>query len=108
MSSLRPRHLHPRFVRTGSGSSVQRGGQFRERARSAPGFVVSFYMTGLGQTSLPLSDGTVATGIANATLPVTVTIGGPPAQVLYAGAESVRSTPVPSGLPNGGDRRRLR
>jgi hypothetical protein len=54
--------------------------------QAAPGSVVSFYMTGLGQTNPPLSDGAVATGIAYATLQVTVTIGGQPAQVLYAGA----------------------
>jgi uncharacterized protein (TIGR03437 family) len=78
--------------------------------QAAPGSVVSFYMTGLGQTSPLLSDGAVATGIANATLPVTVTIGGQPAQVLYAGAApgivagvfQINAT-VPSGLPNGGD-----
>lgn len=78
--------------------------------QAAPGSVVSFYMTGLGQTSPPLSDGAVATGIANATLPVTVTIGGQPAQVLYAGAAPgivagvfQINAAVPSGLPNGGD-----
>lgn len=54
--------------------------------QAAPGSVVSFHVTGLGQTSPPLSDGAVATGIANATLPVTVTIGGQPGQVLYDGA----------------------
>jgi uncharacterized protein (TIGR03437 family) len=76
---------------------------------AAPGSVVSFYITGAGQTNPPLTDGMIATGPANLILPVTATIGGQPAQVMYAGAApgivagvyQVNAV-VPAGLPNGG------
>jgi uncharacterized protein (TIGR03437 family) len=52
---------------------------------AAQGSYISVYATGGGQTSPPDSTGALAQGIAQVTLPVTATIGGQPAQVLYAG-----------------------
>ena len=53
---------------------------------AAPGTYVTFYITGSGPLSPPAFDGSVATGIARAVLPSSVTIGGKAAQVLYVGA----------------------
>jgi len=52
---------------------------------AAQGSYISVYATGGGQTNPPDSTGATAQGIAQVTLPVTATIGGQPAQVLYAG-----------------------
>jgi uncharacterized protein (TIGR03437 family) len=52
-----------------------------------PGSVIVLYTTGEGQTSPAGVDGQVAAGTGpKPLLPVTVTIGGQPAQVQYAGA----------------------
>jgi len=54
---------------------------------AAPGSVITLYATGLGQTTPPGQDGTVASSVLPApNLPVSVDIGGLPAFVLYAGA----------------------
>ena len=53
---------------------------------AAPGSYVTFYMTGSGRLSPAASDGSVATGIARAVLPSSVTIAGKTAEVLYVGA----------------------
>lgn len=53
---------------------------------AARGSAIQIYATGGGQTSPASSTGTVAQGAANLTLPITVTIGGVSAQILYAGA----------------------
>jgi uncharacterized protein (TIGR03437 family) len=55
-------------------------------ANPAPaGSVISVYATGGGQTDPPDSTGATAEGIARVPGPVTATIGGQTAQVLYAG-----------------------
>jgi len=53
---------------------------------AAPGSYVTFYLTGEGQTTPAGSDGTIATGLSSINAPVTVTIGGLAADVLYAGS----------------------
>jgi uncharacterized protein (TIGR03437 family) len=54
---------------------------------AAAGSFISLFATGLGQTTPPGQDGvTNGTGPAPANLPVSVTIAGLPATVLYAGA----------------------
>jgi pimeloyl-ACP methyl ester carboxylesterase len=75
---------------------------------ATPGSYVTFYLTGVGQTSPPSSDGNIAIAAANAALPVSVTIGGIQAQVLYAGAApgavdgfSQINAVVPFGLASG-------
>lgn len=52
---------------------------------AAVGSVIAVYATGGGQTDPPDSTGAITSGIARVTAPVTATIGGQPAQVLYAG-----------------------
>jgi uncharacterized protein (TIGR03437 family) len=52
---------------------------------AARGTVIQLFATGGGQTSPASSTGSVAQTEANLALPVTVTIGGVNAQVLYAG-----------------------
>ena len=55
--------------------------------RAAPGSVIQIFATGEGQTNPPGVDGKLATGALPApNLPVSVTIGGLPAIVPYAGA----------------------
>jgi uncharacterized protein (TIGR03437 family) len=49
------------------------------------GSYISVYATGGGQTNPPDSTGATAQGAAGITLPVTATIGGQNAPVLYAG-----------------------
>jgi hypothetical protein len=77
---------------------------------AAPGSFITFYITGAGQTDPPSVAGAVAIGAANIVLPVSVSIGGQPAQVLYAGMApgivegiSQINAIVPSSLPYGGD-----
>ena len=50
------------------------------------GSLISFYATGLGQTTPPGTDGAISTVLAAPNLPVSVLIGGLPAYVVYAGA----------------------
>jgi uncharacterized protein (TIGR03437 family) len=50
------------------------------------GTAIKIYCTGGGQTSPPSTTGALAPGAAMLNLPVTVTIGGLNAQVLYAGS----------------------
>jgi uncharacterized protein (TIGR03437 family) len=52
---------------------------------AAQGSVIALYATGGGQTDPPDSTGSTAQGIAQVTVPVSATIGGKPAPVLYAG-----------------------
>lgn len=58
---------------------------FRVSAAVGQGDVLSLYGTGFGATSSSLADGTVFSGSYPTTNPVTVTIGGVAATVLYAG-----------------------
>jgi len=53
---------------------------------AARGSVIQIYATGGGQTSPASSTGSVAPAKANLALPVTVSIGGANAQVVYAGS----------------------
>jgi trimeric autotransporter adhesin len=57
-------------------------------APAAKGSIVSIYATGEGQTNPEGIDGQFATSftLPKPKLPVTVTIGGRPAEVLYSGA----------------------
>jgi uncharacterized protein (TIGR03437 family) len=67
-----------------NGTGAAEGGTMVS-ASSKPGEVLSLYGTGFGPTSSPVSTGVVFTGAYETTNPVTVTIGGLPAQVLWAG-----------------------
>jgi len=54
---------------------------------AAPGSVIAIYGTGEGQTDPPGVDGLLASDeLRTPALPIAVTIGGQPAQVLYAGS----------------------
>jgi hypothetical protein len=54
---------------------------------ASPGSIVSFWATGEGQTEPAGVDGQMATGtLPKPKLPVTVEVGGVPAEVIYAGA----------------------
>src|ERR1019366_6820669 len=57
-------------------------------ANPAPrGSIVVLYATGEGQTSPPGVDGSIAAGVLpSPRLPVSVRVGGTPAELLYAGA----------------------
>lgn len=76
---------------SGSGATItlnQDGSVNSSTNAAAAGTVVVLYVTGLGQTDPPGQDGVVSSPkvIAEAVAKVTVTIGGLPAQVVYAGA----------------------
>jgi uncharacterized protein (TIGR03437 family) len=76
---------------------------------AAAGSVVALFLTGAGATNPPSTDGTLGTNaLATLTLPVSVTIGGQPAQVTYAGSApgllagvAQINTEVPNGLVAG-------
>ncbi len=77
---------------------------------AAPGSFITFYITGAGQTDPPSVAGAVAPEAANIVLPLSVSIGGQPAQVLYAGKApgiiegvSQINAIVPANLPYGGN-----
>ncbi len=72
---------------TGLAEAVNQDGTLNSTIDPAPrGSVVSLYATGEGITQPAGADGVPATGTSTApVLPVTVTIGGSPAQVAYAG-----------------------
>lgn len=70
----------------GPGAIVNQDGSINSPSNPAtPGSVIEIYATGGGQTSPPSLTGAIAQAKANLTLPVTVTIAGANAQVLYAG-----------------------
>ena len=76
---------------------------------AAVGSIVSFYGTGAGVMTPAVSDGAIVTSapLPQPDLPVTVTIGGQNAEVLYAGATPSRpaccrsNARIPAGLPSG-------
>jgi uncharacterized protein (TIGR03437 family) len=71
---------------------------------ASQGDVISVYATGGGQTDPPDSTGTTTQGVAQVTVPVSATIGGQPAQVLYAGhapGEVAGVLQVNLQIPNG-------
>jgi len=78
---------------------------FRVSAAVGQGDVISLYGTGFGPTSSALPDGTVFTGSYPASNPVTVTVGGVAATVLYAGLVGAGlyqiNVAVPSSLADG-------
>jgi uncharacterized protein (TIGR03437 family) len=83
------------FAADGSGSGQGRifnpdGTANTESSPVAPGAVVVLYATGAGQFSPPGHDGAVVTGdsLPVPLLPVTATVAGLPAQVLYAGGSA--------------------
>jgi uncharacterized protein (TIGR03437 family) len=53
---------------------------------AAPGTIIMIYGTGFGAVNPPAVDGVVASGAAATVLPVTASIGGVSAPVVYAGA----------------------
>jgi len=70
----------------GPGAVVNQDGSINSSSNpAARGTVIQIYATGGGQTTPASSTGTVAPAAASLILPVTVTIGGVNAQVLYAG-----------------------
>jgi uncharacterized protein (TIGR03437 family) len=77
------------YTGSGQGAILNQDGTVNSSSRPAPaGSVVTVYATGEGQTSPPGTDGKLANGPVYPApkLPVTVTIGGAQADVLYAGA----------------------
>lgn len=71
----------------GQAAVVNQDGSVNSASNPASrGTAIQIYATGGGQTSPPSSTAIVATGQASLTLPVSVTVGGVNAQVLYAGA----------------------
>jgi uncharacterized protein (TIGR03437 family) len=74
---------------------------------AASASVLMVYGTGFGLLQSPLSDGQTASGAVPLTVPVSATIGGAPAEVLYAGAAPTLiagltqiNVRVPDGLPS--------
>ena len=74
---------------------------------AAPGEVVRLYATGLGAVQPPVADGEAPSGLSATVGAVTVTIGGIPAEVLFAGLAPnfaglfQVNARVPAGLPAG-------
>lgn len=76
-----------------------------------PGAIVTLWMTGLGQTSPAVSEGSIAAGAAQTVVPVSLTIGGfavPDSDILYAGVSPGSITGLyqvnvrlPAALPDG-------
>ena len=72
---------------TGQVAATNADGTYNTSANPAlPGSYVTFYLTGVGQTNPTSSDGSIAETTANVSQPLTVSIGGKLAQVLYAGS----------------------
>lgn len=74
---------------------------------AAPNSVLMVYGTGFGLLQSPVSDGRIVTGSVPLVLPVSATIGGMAAEVLYAGAAPALiagltqvNIQVPQGLPS--------
>lgn len=95
---------------TGLAEAVNQDGTLNSTIDPAPrGSVVSLYATGEGITQPARADGVPATGTSTApVLPVNVTIGGSPAQVVYAGEAPgfvgllLVNVQVPAGLTTTG------
>lgn len=96
---------------TGNAAAANSDGSRNSAAHPAPpGSAVTFFLTGVGQTTPPASDGSIAAGRSGVNAPVTATIGGLPAQVIYAGGAPAEvagiaqiNAVVPPGLPYGGN-----
>ena len=79
----------PAIFFSAAGAAVLKNADFSVVSAANPakaGDVILVYCTGLGATSASLATGTVvpSTTTANASVPVTATIGGKPATVTYA------------------------
>jgi uncharacterized protein (TIGR03437 family) len=77
------------YTGSGQGAIVNQDGVVNSTATpAATGSIISIYATGEGQTNPEGIDGAFAIGLTlpRPKAPVTVTIGGKPAEVLYAGA----------------------
>jgi uncharacterized protein (TIGR03437 family) len=77
-------------------------------AAAARGSVIVMYWTGAGLLSPQAGDGVLTPGVAAPVLPVSVTIGGSPANVMYAGAAPAEvagleqlNVEVPAGIAPG-------
>jgi uncharacterized protein (TIGR03437 family) len=71
----------------GQGAIVNQDGTINSSSHpAAPGSVVSLYCSGCGVTTPAGADGGIANSLALLADPATVTIGGQPANVLYAGS----------------------
>jgi trimeric autotransporter adhesin len=97
---------------TGQGAIINQDQTPNSRTNAAaPESVVSIYATGEGQTSPAGADGAINGGtlpLPAPLLPVSVQIGGLPAQVMYAGAAPLEvagvlqvNVVVPAGVPTG-------
>lgn len=72
---------------SGAGAIVNQDGTLNGSANPASrGTVVALFITGAGATNPPSADGLLATALATIANPVSVTIGGQAARVLYAGS----------------------
>ncbi|MBS1877821.1 MAG: putative Ig domain-containing protein [Acidobacteria bacterium] len=94
----------------GAAAALNQDGSYNTpTSGAAPGSIVVLYATGEGQTSPGGSDGLLAASVyPKPLLPVTVTIGGVTAEVLYAGAAPTYSAGlmqvnvrVPGSAPRG-------
>jgi uncharacterized protein (TIGR03437 family) len=78
-----------RAVRPSDGAIINGTGAaetgYTSSASAKAGDILSLYGTGFGATSSPVAPGVVFSGAYETTNPVTVTIGGLPAQVQWAG-----------------------
>jgi uncharacterized protein (TIGR03437 family) len=71
---------------TGPGAILNENGTLNQANNpAARGSVIVLFATGGGAMNPPGADGQVATGISGLNLPVTATVGGQTAEVLYAG-----------------------
>lgn len=96
---------------TGQGAITNSDGALNSSTNQVnPGSYVTLYLTGEGQTDPLGFDGNIATSTATVLLPSSATIGGHPAQILYAGSAPGNvngfaqiNLIVPTDLPNGGN-----
>lgn len=71
----------------GLAAAANSDGSFNSQTNPAtPGSYITFYLTGEGLINPPGSDGSIANATTALTLPITVTIAGQNANVLYAGS----------------------
>lgn len=90
---------------SGDYSIVGRAGLYLGSTPARPGEVVVLYGTGFGPTSPPVAAGQVVTQASRLAYPVTVTIGGVQAEVMWAGLSGAGlcqlNVRVPASLANG-------
>ena len=71
---------------TGAAAALNQDGTFNSVTPAAPESVVVLFGTGEGRTDPAVADGTVVAAIVRPVVPVTATMGGRAAEVLYAGS----------------------